>query len=230
MGALQSSSPILELGCVVKPDSSSLQTGSIAVPVVSSSVHDSVPPVNMSHVTTVPILSQAMGAFQFSSILEPGYDLRPDSSSLQIDSIAVPVVSSLAHDSVPAVGVSHMETEIYTSRLTPNIGSAGATIVQNCCGSMDSTPTACLTHIMADMENQTSPLRGTPDFAEVCRYIGSVFDPNSCDHFQKLEEMDPIDFEAEDFLSWSHRLTGSKEIITDPKWFTVAYLCNAVAE
>lgn len=35
-----------------------------------------------------------------------------------------------------------------------------------------------------------------PDFAEVYSFIGSVFDPDTKDHAQKLKEMDPINFET----------------------------------
>ncbi|WOG90803.1 hypothetical protein DCAR_0310049 [Daucus carota subsp. sativus] len=35
-----------------------------------------------------------------------------------------------------------------------------------------------------------------PDFAEVYNFIGSVFDPNTKGHVQKLKEMDPIDVET----------------------------------
>nr|GMD62321.1 protein REVEILLE 3 isoform X1 [Ipomoea batatas] len=35
-----------------------------------------------------------------------------------------------------------------------------------------------------------------PDFAQVYSYIGSVFDPNSSDHLQRLKQMDPINIET----------------------------------
>ena len=35
-----------------------------------------------------------------------------------------------------------------------------------------------------------------PDFAQVYNFIGSVFDPNSSDHLQKLKTMDPINVET----------------------------------
>ncbi|XP_023767856.1 protein REVEILLE 8 isoform X2 [Lactuca sativa] len=38
--------------------------------------------------------------------------------------------------------------------------------------------------------------QGTPDFSEVYSFIGSVFDPESKGHVQKLKEMDPINFET----------------------------------
>lgn len=37
---------------------------------------------------------------------------------------------------------------------------------------------------------------GIPDFAEVYGFIGSVFDPDSKEHVNKLKEMDPINFET----------------------------------
>jgi len=42
-------------------------------------------------------------------------------------------------------------------------------------------------------------LTGLPDFAEVYGFIGSVFDPDTNGHVQKLKEMDPINFET---VSW----------------------------
>ncbi|CAA3006246.1 REVEILLE 8 [Olea europaea subsp. europaea] len=41
---------------------------------------------------------------------------------------------------------------------------------------------------------------GIPDFAEVYSFIGSVFDPDSNGHVQKLKEMDPINFETVSLL------------------------------
>ena len=35
-----------------------------------------------------------------------------------------------------------------------------------------------------------------PDFAQVYGFIGSVFDPNTSGHLQKLKKMDPIDVET----------------------------------
>ncbi|CAJ1950228.1 unnamed protein product [Sphenostylis stenocarpa] len=35
-----------------------------------------------------------------------------------------------------------------------------------------------------------------PDFAQVYSFIGSVFDPNSTNHLQKLRQMDPINVET----------------------------------
>ncbi|CAM8928935.1 unnamed protein product [Rhodiola kirilowii] len=43
---------------------------------------------------------------------------------------------------------------------------------------------------------QAPNVHGVPDFAEVYSFIGSVFDPETKGHVQKLKEMDPINFET----------------------------------
>ncbi|XP_050888275.1 protein REVEILLE 8 isoform X6 [Lathyrus oleraceus] len=43
---------------------------------------------------------------------------------------------------------------------------------------------------------QNPAVHGLPDFAEVYGFIGSVFDPDTNGHVQKLKEMDPINFET----------------------------------
>ncbi|KAK9126852.1 hypothetical protein Scep_015698 [Stephania cephalantha] len=43
---------------------------------------------------------------------------------------------------------------------------------------------------------QGSLLHGLPDFSEVYSFIGSIFDPDTQGHVQKLKEMDPINFET----------------------------------
>lgn len=35
-----------------------------------------------------------------------------------------------------------------------------------------------------------------PDFAQVYSFIGSVFDPSTRDHLQRLKKMDPIDIQT----------------------------------
>ncbi|KAG2406026.1 Protein REVEILLE 8 MYB-like transcription factor Protein LHY-CCA1-like 5 [Vigna angularis] len=43
---------------------------------------------------------------------------------------------------------------------------------------------------------QKESKNGLPDFAEVYSFIGSIFDPDTEGHVQKLKEMDPINFET----------------------------------
>ncbi|XP_073111977.1 protein REVEILLE 6 isoform X2 [Elaeis guineensis] len=94
-----------------------------------------------------PLLSQTTVPFQTSScILEPGYALGTETSSILGNSSASATVSSWASISVQ-----------------PNAS-----------------------HITKVM----------PDFAQVYSFIGSVFDPSTGGHLQKLKEMDPIDVET----------------------------------
>lgn len=39
-----------------------------------------------------------------------------------------------------------------------------------------------------------------PDFAQVYGFLGSLFDPSTSEHLQKLKAMDPIDVETVSFL------------------------------
>ncbi|KAM7254905.1 hypothetical protein ACFE04_020146 [Oxalis oulophora] len=48
----------------------------------------------------------------------------------------------------------------------------------------------------SNQAKQEPMLHGKPDFLEVYSFIGSVFDPESKGHVQKLKEMDPISFET----------------------------------
>ncbi|XP_010558286.1 PREDICTED: protein REVEILLE 8-like isoform X3 [Tarenaya hassleriana] len=49
---------------------------------------------------------------------------------------------------------------------------------------------------------QAPVLHGVPDFAEVYNFIGSVFDPETKGHVRKLKEMDPINFETLQAISF----------------------------
>ncbi|XP_043701649.1 protein REVEILLE 8-like isoform X2 [Telopea speciosissima] len=56
---------------------------------------------------------------------------------------------------------------------------------------------------------QGSLLHGTPDITKIYRFIGSVFDPDSKGHVQKLKEMDPINIETRWVLSSNDVITKS---------------------
>jgi SHAQKYF class myb-like DNA-binding protein len=53
-----------------------------------------------------------------------------------------------------------------------------------------------VSEIQKPVKQETMLNHGIPDFAEVYSFIGSVFDPCSKGHVQKLKEMDPINFET----------------------------------
>ncbi|KAL9331934.1 hypothetical protein ACSQ67_001544 [Phaseolus vulgaris] len=78
-----------------------------------------------------------------------------------------------------------------------DIGSKGVTIIGKSClsGVGNSTRKLSATE-MPKQGKQTQVLHGLPDFAEVYTFIGSIFDPDTKGHVQKLKEMDPINFET----------------------------------
>ncbi|KAK7393591.1 hypothetical protein VNO78_22149 [Psophocarpus tetragonolobus] len=79
-----------------------------------------------------------------------------------------------------------------------DIGSKGITQITNSSlsGVGNSTRTLPPTPEIPKQGKQAPVLHGLPDFAEVYSFIGSVFDPDTNDHVQKLKEMDPINFET----------------------------------
>ncbi|XP_047146952.1 protein REVEILLE 8-like isoform X1 [Vigna umbellata] len=78
-----------------------------------------------------------------------------------------------------------------------DIGSKGITKITNSIlsGVRNSTRTLQTSEI-PKQGKQAPVIHGLPDFAEVYSFIGSVFDPDTNDHVQKLKEMDPINFET----------------------------------
>ncbi|XP_014495340.1 protein REVEILLE 8 isoform X1 [Vigna radiata var. radiata] len=78
-----------------------------------------------------------------------------------------------------------------------DIGSKGVTIIGNSCVSDVGNSTTKLSATEIPKQGkQTQVLHGLPDFAEVYSFIGSIFDPDTKGHVQKLKEMDPINFET----------------------------------
>ncbi|KAL6873770.1 hypothetical protein ACP4OV_013852 [Aristida adscensionis] len=47
-----------------------------------------------------------------------------------------------------------------------------------------------------EQENMVTPLCAMPDFARVYSFLGSIFDPDTSGHLQRLKAMDPIDVET----------------------------------
>ncbi|ONK72782.1 uncharacterized protein A4U43_C04F23180 [Asparagus officinalis] len=132
-----------------------------------------------------PLLPQPATAFQVSScLLEPGYAPRTDSASVLRNSSTSGTISSWAHSPVHS-RIAHMAKE--------NIGPAGAMVANNCCSSTGSPPSTWPPCDTNDQGNHVPPLR---DFSQVYSFIGSVFDPSTSGHLEKLKEMDPIDVET----------------------------------
>ncbi|XP_054801289.1 protein REVEILLE 8 isoform X2 [Prosopis cineraria] len=78
-----------------------------------------------------------------------------------------------------------------------DIGSKGISRISNSSLSGVETSTRMLQGSEMPKQGKQGPvLHGLPDFAEVYSFIGSVFDPDTKGHVQKLKEMDPINFET----------------------------------
>ncbi|XP_073102675.1 protein REVEILLE 8 isoform X2 [Elaeis guineensis] len=132
-----------------------------------------------------PLLPQVTASLQTPSLLEPGYALPADTSMLQ-NSTTSATVSSWAHSSVQPVSATHA--------IKDDIGPTGAVVANNCsCSSTESPSITWATCETTDHENHVPSLH---DFAQVYSFLGSVFDPNTSGHLQKLKEMDPIDVET----------------------------------
>ncbi|KAL5792336.1 hypothetical protein ACOSP7_000930 [Xanthoceras sorbifolium] len=137
-----------------------------------------------------PAVSQVAGPFQSSSaLLEPGYVYGPDSSSVLGNPIPAASLSSWSYNSMPPVSVPQVTKG--------DVGLAGPNIAQNCCysSSNESTPRTWPIGEMIDRDHG-KPMRVMPDFAQVYNFIGSVFDPGTTDHVQRLKQMDPINLET----------------------------------
>ncbi|CAL5049216.1 unnamed protein product [Urochloa decumbens] len=76
-----------------------------------------------------------------------------------------------------------------------HICGAGAVATNNCSSSIESPSGTWPTSEAVEQEN-AAPLRAMPDFARVYSFLGSIFDPDTSGHLQRLKAMDPIDVET----------------------------------
>ncbi|XP_062149705.1 protein REVEILLE 6-like isoform X2 [Alnus glutinosa] len=129
------------------------------------------------------VLLQMSGSFQTSSaLLESGYVLRPDSSSMLGGPVTSAAMPSWTNNNMQNPNISH--------------GTKGPTAANNCCSSTESTPRTRPIAETTDKGNHSLSLRVLPDFSQVYSFIGSVFDPNASGHLLRLKKMDPIDVET----------------------------------
>ncbi|KAK8965260.1 Transcription factor ASG4 [Platanthera guangdongensis] len=168
------------------------------IKVQKNGTHEHVPPPRPKRKATHPypqkasknahIVSQPTIPFQTSScLIEPGYTVRSDSSLVLRNSSSSGTRDTWAHGSTQPVIPAHMIKE--------DIRSAGAIMVNTCCRSSTESPSKTWKNFeTADQGHNSPSLR---DFAQVYSFIGTVFDPSTSGHLQKLKQMDPIDVETE---------------------------------
>lgn len=136
-----------------------------------------------------PALQQMTEPFQCSSaLIDHGYALMPDSSSMLKSPITNTAASSWTNNSVKTTSLSNVPQG--------DMKPAGTKMINNCCSSTESTPRARTIGKTTDQGNGAQAMRVLPDFAQVYHFIGSVFDPYSTGHLQKLKKMDPINVET----------------------------------
>ncbi|KAJ8470511.1 hypothetical protein OPV22_024854 [Ensete ventricosum] len=122
---------------------------------------------------------------QTSCLLEPGYASTGVASSILSTTTSG---SSCVLGSVQPVGTCH---PIKDDRV-----NVGVMMANTCCSSSSGSPTTWPACETTDQENQFTSLQVMPDFAQVYSFLGSVFDPNTSEHFEKLQAMDPINIET----------------------------------
>ncbi|KAL4347964.1 hypothetical protein GQ457_17G025280 [Hibiscus cannabinus] len=121
---------------------------------------------------------QVSGSFQSSTALvDTGPVLRSDPSLMLMDPITTAASSSWTNN----------EQTISFSQ-----AKNGPVMVNKPCGSVDSTLKTGQTGEITHQENHGHALRGLYHI----QFFGSVFDPNTTSHLQKLKKMDPIDVET----------------------------------
>ncbi|KAK3131053.1 hypothetical protein QOZ80_6BG0501410 [Eleusine coracana subsp. coracana] len=78
----------------------------------------------------------------------------------------------------------------------PFSASQGAVATNNCSSSIESPSGTWPVSEAVEQENAVPTLRAMPDFARVYSFLGSIFDPDTSGHLQRLKAMDPIDVET----------------------------------
>ncbi|KAH9731787.1 myb-like protein g [Citrus sinensis] len=108
---------------------------------------------------------------------------------------------------------------------TDDVGLPGSSNAQNFCysSSNDSTLRTWPVGETIDRGDHGKPRRVMPDFAQVYSFLGSVFDPNSTGHIQRLKQMDPINFETVLLLMRNLAIN-----LTSPEFEDHGYKCHRI--
>ncbi|KAK9665396.1 hypothetical protein RND81_14G109500 [Saponaria officinalis] len=126
-------------------------------------------------------VSQATGLQAPPFFLEDGNQIPESTATPRYQSSTAVLSSSVANSETAAV---------------PS-GTKGPIIAaNNCSSSSESTPMARTAGGLNEAVKHGPPLKVLPDFAQVYSFIGSVFDPDTSGHLQRLKKMDPIDVET----------------------------------
>ncbi|CAN6215447.1 unnamed protein product [Urochloa humidicola] len=121
---------------------------------------------------------------QASHIMEQGCGTSMDTATVATD--------LSANDAFPSWENDHVQH--FSPRHTQDAAGSGAT--NNYSSSIDSQSGTWPTSEATEQAIMLPTLRAMPDFARVYSFLGSIFDPETNGHLQKLKEMDPIDAET----------------------------------
>ncbi|XP_039842031.1 protein REVEILLE 6-like isoform X4 [Panicum virgatum] len=121
---------------------------------------------------------------QASHIMEQGCGTSMDTATVAMDLSANDAFPSWENDPVQHLSPRH----------TQDATGSGAT--NNYSSSIGSQSGTWPTSEATEQDIMLPSLRAMPDFARVYSFLGSIFDPETKGHLQKLKEMDPIDAET----------------------------------
>ncbi|CAK8560781.1 unnamed protein product [Lathyrus sativus] len=163
--------------------------------VQKSGTSEHVPPPRPKRKAAHPYPQKAPknGPLQSSpAFVDPAYIYSTDSSSVLGTPVTSLPLSSWNYNAKPPASVPQL-----TADDTGWTGSGQAAPL-NCCNSSsnDNTHLALPSSKGINQGNMGKPVHVIPDFAQVYTFIGSVFDPNSTNHLQRLKQMDPINVET----------------------------------
>ncbi|KAF8662327.1 hypothetical protein HU200_056538 [Digitaria exilis] len=117
---------------------------------------------------------------QASHIMEQGTSM--DTATVATDLSSKDDFPSWENDPVQHFSPRHTQVSDATNNYSSSIGSQSG-----------NWPTSEAT----EQDVMLPALRAMPDFARVYSFLGSIFDPETNGHLQKLKEMDPIDAETD---------------------------------
>ncbi|KAA8516504.1 hypothetical protein F0562_016990 [Nyssa sinensis] len=127
-------------------------------------------------------LQASMGYPSSLNSLPPGYPPWDDTSMLI---------------NTPSSGIMPSQDEYNLQGVEADNGSKGvARISDSSISGIGGSGRTLRSSELPEQGKQGSMIHGIPDFAEVYSFIGSVFDPETKGHVQKLKEMDPINSET----------------------------------
>ncbi|KAF7098060.1 hypothetical protein CFC21_099829 [Triticum aestivum] len=132
---------------------------------------------------TAPVASQAVLPQQPAPPPPPPRD--QDGVNVSMDASMV-VPSTNANAVVPSWDNALVQPTQVTSAIATN----------NCSSSIESQSGTWPTSEAVEQENVLPQMRAMPDFSQVYNFLGSVFDPDTTGHLQRLKAMDPIDVET----------------------------------